>query len=51
MFPIVPRLISQHKPKERRITCVTCRLQGCVGRCRFETVECPQPKKPAQERS
>jgi hypothetical protein len=43
------KVISNHLPerKKGRITCLTCNLKGCVGRCRFQSVECSQPKKAA----
>jgi hypothetical protein len=29
------------------ITCITCKLKRCVGRCRFEVVASPRPPKAA----
>jgi len=33
---------QDHKSKERKITCTTCQLKGCVGRCHFEAVKRPR---------
>lgn len=29
----------KRKPKRTKIICLTCNLTGCVGRCRFQSVE------------
>jgi len=44
---VIPSHTADHKGKRRKITCVTCNLKGCLGRCRFEMVTCPQPPKAA----
>ena len=30
---------AQHGRKKARIICLTCNLKGCVGRCRFQSVD------------
>jgi len=47
MFQVIANHTADHKRKKGRITCTTCDLKGCVGRCRFEAVKCPQPSKAA----
>jgi hypothetical protein len=32
------RLIAQHNRKKGKITCLICNLNGCVGRCRLQSV-------------
>lgn len=29
-------------PKAGKITCTTCKLKGCVGRCHFEKLKSPK---------
>jgi len=45
------QVISNHpvapKGKRREITCLTCKLKGCLGHCRFEVVDSPRPPKAA----
>ncbi len=36
MYRIVPSLRAERIRKKRKITCLTCKLKGCVGRCRWE---------------
>lgn len=36
-----------HKPKKAKVTCVTCKMKGCVGNCRFETVKSTRSPKVA----
>ncbi len=38
---------AERKGKKRKLTCLTCQLKGCVGKCRFEPAECPQPPRAA----
>lgn len=35
--------VKEHK--KLSVTCLTCSLKKCVGRCRWETVECLQQPK------
>jgi len=30
-----------------KVTCITCKLRGCVGKCRFQVVNTPQPPRAA----
>jgi len=46
MFQVIANQTADHK-RRGRITCTTCDLKGCVGRCRFEAVKSPQPSKAA----
>lgn len=45
MFPIIQTQAAAHAGGKRKITCTTCKLKGCVGRCRWETVDCSQVPK------
>ena len=36
------------RSKKGKVTCLTCKLKGCVGNCRFEVVDYPRPPKAAQ---
>jgi hypothetical protein len=47
MLPVISGRLPEAKPKKGKITCLTCNLKGCVGRCRFQSVECSQPRKAA----
>lgn len=42
------RPIAKQKRKKAQIICLTCNLTGCVGRCRFQSVEAPPVLKSAQ---
>jgi hypothetical protein len=33
--------------KPGKVVCITCKLKGCVGRCRFEVVASPHPPRAA----
>jgi hypothetical protein len=33
------RSFAQHNRKKGKIICLTCNLKGCMGRCRFQSVE------------
>lgn len=47
MFTIItPRAVA-HNGGKRKVTCLTCKLKKCVGRCNFQPVECPQAPKAA----
>jgi hypothetical protein len=37
MFAIIESRVASHGSKGK-ITCVTCKLKKCVGRCHFEKV-------------
>jgi hypothetical protein len=37
---------SNQKRKRMKVVCITCHLRGCVGLCRFETVESLTPPPP-----
>ena len=47
MFQVIANPTADHKRKQRKITCVTCDLKGCLGRCRFEAVSQPKTSKAA----
>jgi hypothetical protein len=38
-------LAANHR--KGKVVCITCKLKGCVGRCRWEVVASPQPPKAA----
>ncbi|MEO8596254.1 MAG: hypothetical protein ABI759_23250, partial [Candidatus Solibacter sp.] len=38
---------AKQKRKRAKIVCLTCNLTGCVGRCRFQSVETPPLLKSA----
>lgn len=42
IFPIVSNRAAAHKGKKGKITCLTCKLKGCVGNCRFQVVDSPR---------
>jgi hypothetical protein len=46
MFTIVSHRAAAHSGKNGKVTCITCKLKKCVGRCRFEVVGGggPRPK-------
>ena len=46
-FTIVPPHTASHNDKKKKVTCLTCKLKGCVGHCRFQVVDCPRPPKAA----
>jgi hypothetical protein len=46
MFTILSNGPASHHRKGK-ITCITCKLKRCVGRCKFEVVASPQPPKAA----
>jgi hypothetical protein len=35
------RPVVKRKRKKAKVICLTCNLNGCVGRCRFQSVEVP----------
>jgi hypothetical protein len=37
------RPIARHNRQKAKIICLTCNLKGCVGRCRFQSVELLKP--------
>ena len=41
MFTILTDRVAAHGSKGK-ITCVTCKLKKCIGRCRFENVATPK---------
>jgi hypothetical protein len=47
MFPILSNHTAGHKAKKPKVTCLTCKLKGCLGRCRFQAVDCSRPPKAA----
>jgi hypothetical protein len=47
MFPILSTHAAGYDPKKTRVTCLTCKLKKCVGKCRFEAVACPRITKVA----
>jgi len=47
MFTIATNRVEQQASKRGKITCVTCKLKKCVGRCHFERVSVPHTPKAA----
>ena len=49
MFQIVSIGTASHKAKGKntKVTCVTCKLKKCIGKCRFEAASCPRPPRAA----
>jgi hypothetical protein len=49
MLQVIASQTAEHKRKKGKVTCTTCQLKGCVGRCRFklEAVKGPRPSKAA----
>jgi hypothetical protein len=46
MFPILSNgSASSHR--KGKVTCLSCKLKGCIGRCKFEVVASPRPPKAA----
>jgi hypothetical protein len=50
MLAIIPNRetahhIAAHIGKKGKVTCLTCKLKGCVGRCRFQVENCPRAPK------
>ncbi len=45
MFHILPSHTGLERHHKGRVTCITCQLKKCVGRCRWEFATCPQPPK------
>jgi hypothetical protein len=44
---VFPACDARHKAGKGKVTCVTCKLKGCVGRCQFQVVNAPPPTKAA----
>ena len=42
MFPVIANPAAMQNARKVKITCATCKLRGCVGRCRFEPVKGPK---------
>jgi hypothetical protein len=47
MFPILSNRLASNHRKRGKLTCTTCKLKGCLGRCKFEVVASPHPPKAA----
>ena len=46
MLAVLPSHTAGHKPHNKgKITCSTCQLKKCVGRCRWEPADCSRPAK------
>jgi hypothetical protein len=45
MFDLMSEQKLAHNATKTKVTCVTCKLKKCVGRCHFEAVGRPQPQK------
>lgn len=50
MLTTIPGSIALRN-KERRVICTTCGLKKCVGRCHWERVENPRPKRAVARRA
>jgi hypothetical protein len=48
MVPVVARSAST-KTKKGKVTCATCKLKGCLGRCHFESAAGPQTQSVKKE--
>jgi hypothetical protein len=48
MVPVVARSASP-KTKKGKVTCVTCKLKGCLGRCHFDSAAEPQTQSVKKE--
>ena len=46
MFHIVTGPIAAHGSNKGKLTCLTCKLKKCVGRCHFERIP-DAPRKAA----
>jgi hypothetical protein len=46
-LPVISKLPVADKGTRREITCLTCKLKGCLGHCRFEVVNRPKTAKAA----
>ena len=44
---IVSMASADRRRKRTKVTCTTCNLKGCVGRCQWKSVDRPQPPKAA----
>lgn len=47
MFTIITGPVAAHNSNKKKVTCLTCKLKGCVGHCRFQAVDSPRPPKAA----
>jgi hypothetical protein len=47
MFTIATNLVPAQESKRGKITCVTCKLKKCVGRCHFERIDVARTPKAA----
>jgi hypothetical protein len=45
-FYVIPNHTASHK-QHQKVTCTTCSLKKCVGRCHFESVSRPPSRKAA----
>lgn len=45
MFQVISSHTEAHQGKKGKITCTTCKLKGCVGRCHFQAVTQPRALK------
>ena len=44
-FQILQPKLAGHTRPHQKVTCVTCQLKRCVGRCRWEPAGTPRPRK------
>jgi hypothetical protein len=47
MLRVLSKRTTSRKSIKGKVTCLTCRLQKCVGNCRFQVVNHPLPPKAA----
>ena len=45
MLAIIAATAANHSSPKRKVTCLTCKLKGCVGKCRFQSVDSPSSPK------
>jgi hypothetical protein len=50
---MVPAMARSAGPKSKKgkVTCVTCKLKGCLGRCHFDSTTEPQTQSAKKEAS
>ena len=45
MLTILTPPTGDHGSPRRKVTCLTCKLKGCVGKCRFQSMDSPSSPK------
>jgi hypothetical protein len=39
MFTVITNHVAAHGSNKGKVTCLTCKLKKCVGRCHFERLD------------